>query len=102
MTKLKSLQAEKDYSITFRQIGEKKPKWMQSWKDAGSVEMYSYDRISSLFWAAFCKQLIKDGKTEAEAFELMQSSDMRHMLDGNEDLIRNCAAKMASKEFGVK
>jgi len=94
------MNTDKDYSIKFRQLGTPKRKGFL-FDDEEQLEMYSYDRVSSLFWSAFCNQLIKDGMTEKQAFEFLQSSNTRHMLDWEEDNIRKLARKMA-KQFKIK
>jgi len=61
------------------------------------VPMYSYDRVSSIYWNAFMNKLVSMGKTEKESFDILQSTYMRHMLDGEENLIEKLAEKMATQ-----
>lgn len=61
------------------------------------VPMYSYDRVSCIYWNAFMNKLVSMGKTEKEAFDILQSAHMRHMLDIEENLIENLAEKMATQ-----
>jgi hypothetical protein len=58
-------------------------------------EMYSYERVSDVFWSAFIKQLIACGLNEEETVYLLQSKKMRHMLDGQDWEIEDLAINMA-------
>jgi phage pi2 protein 07 len=59
--------------------------------------MYSFSRVSSIFWNAFANKLRKEGKSDEKIKEILQHRDMRHMLDNDEDKIAELAEEMAKK-----
>jgi hypothetical protein len=58
--------------------------------------MYSFNKVSMLFWNAFANKLRKSGMSDAKIKETLQHRDMRHMLD-SDDKIEALAEEMAAK-----
>lgn len=57
--------------------------------------MYSFRRPAFDFWQGFYEGLIANGFTHEQALTEMQSSNVRHWLDSEEDKIVSLGRKMA-------
>ena len=61
--------------------------------------MYSYERVSYIFWGGFIEELLNRGLGESETRWLLRSKHMRWMLDSNETLIENLAKSMVTEDM---
>ncbi len=64
-------------------------------KEVPEFPMFSFDRPSNLFWQGYFEGLREKGLTAEQAFEVLQSSTVRHQLDWHEDKISEMGKRMA-------
>jgi hypothetical protein len=81
----------KDYSMKFKQM-------FGDLSSDDAIEIYSYDRVSSMFYNALMNSLINShGYTEEEAVQFCQSKAPRFALDNKIGDMINKAAKSFAK-----
>ena len=68
-------------------------------REYSAFPMYSYSRPAYIFWNGFATGLAKLGKSEAEIMDILQSKDVRHILDGMDNRIRELGEAIAISEY---
>lgn len=66
------------------------------------IPMFSYNRVSAIFWQAFFETLLDRGYTQAEAVKWLQSKGARHALDQHAAMLiaaGKCMALTADKSY---
>lgn len=61
--------------------------------------MYSYERVAMVFWRSFIEELVINGMTDDKVRWLLQSKNMRWMLDAREEKIEELAKKLAKDQY---
>lgn len=74
----------RDFTLQLGQLGQE-----------CEVPMYSFSRVSSIFWSAFLNELIASGMSEKKAKEEIQSKGVRWMLDSEGEMVEDLAKEMA-------
>ena len=64
--------------------------------------MYSFDRPAFCFWNGFANGLRRDGWTEDQIKNTLQSKDVRWMLDGYDQEIDDFGEKFAARLIAEK
>jgi hypothetical protein len=72
-----------DFTGKFGQLGSQ-----EEW------EMYSFERVSSVFWNGFANELGKRGYNLNQIKTILQSKLMRQLLDGDDSKIEDLGAAM--------
>lgn len=57
--------------------------------------MYSHNNPTNAFWSGFVRKLMKDGLTDEQVQNLLQSKHMRWMFDADSDKIEDLGEQMA-------
>lgn len=58
--------------------------------------MFSYERVSCIFWRGFIEELLSRGLDESQVEWLLRSKEMRWMFDGQEREIEQFAASLVN------
>ncbi len=77
------------------------PKWGPVSGPNPKYPMYSYERPAWIFWQGFYNGLIDCGFSHQTSIEIMQSRDVRHMLDGDGDEIKDMGYQWATRTYKV-
>lgn len=62
------------------------------------VTMYSYSRPAWVFWQGYYNGLIDNGLTHEQAIAVLQSRDVRWMLDDKSDQIKELGYNLARNQ----
>ena len=68
----------RDFTGSFRQMYAPVEKHREN-----AIPMYSYDRVSAMFWSAFMNGMMAAGATEQQATEYLCSKSTRWALDND-------------------